>query len=122
MPVSVATICADPNVFPHDPGHGWGWQKEVEKRDAFSPKEYGSSWGNQVSAPGDSRHETLPKVTNLLYPSFRRELKFPDFLRDLATTYLLRHWKNLKPDSLRKKVIFHCTQAWPKYSLGDQEC
>jgi hypothetical protein len=38
-------------------------------------------------------------------------------------TCLLRHWKNLDSESLRKKIlIVYCIQAWPKYPLGDQEC
>jgi hypothetical protein len=45
------------------------------------------------------------------------------FPRHLPLTCLLRHWENLNPESLRKKIlIFYCIQAWPKYPLGDQEC
>jgi hypothetical protein len=36
--------------------------------------------------------------------------------------YLLKHWKNFDPENLWKKVlIFYCSQAWPKYPLGDQQ-
>jgi hypothetical protein len=36
--------------------------------------------------------------------------------------YLLKHWKDLDPESLQKEIlIFCCTQAWPQYPLGDQE-
>jgi hypothetical protein len=35
---------------------------------------------------------------------------------------LLKHWKDLDPESLQKKQLkFYCTQAWPQYPLGDEE-
>jgi hypothetical protein len=35
---------------------------------------------------------------------------------------LLKHWKNLDPESLQQKQLkFYCTQAWPKYPLGDEK-
>jgi hypothetical protein len=58
---------------------------------------------NLVSGPGEVwAHKTL-KVTSLPYPYFKWELKFPEFS---SLSYLLRHWKNLNPESLRKKILF----------------
>jgi hypothetical protein len=35
---------------------------------------------------------------------------------------LLKHWKDLDPESLQQKQLkFYCTQAWPQYLLGDEE-
>jgi hypothetical protein len=59
------------------------------EKDAFSSKEYDSQWGNLVSGPG------------VAYA-----------LETFTLTCLLRHWKNLNPESLRKKIlIFYCTQV-----------
>jgi hypothetical protein len=35
---------------------------------------------------------------------------------------LLKHWKNLDPESLQQKQLkFYCTQALPQYPLGNEE-
>jgi hypothetical protein len=34
---------------------------------------------------------------------------------------LLKHWKDLDPDNLKKTLTFLCTEAQSKYPLGDQE-
>jgi hypothetical protein len=34
---------------------------------------------------------------------------------------LLKHWKDLDPDNLKKTLTFLCSEVWPKYPLGDQK-
>jgi hypothetical protein len=37
-------------------------------------------------------------------------------------TWLLKHWGDLYTQSLKKKtLVFYCIEAWPKYSMTDNE-
>jgi uncharacterized protein YbdZ (MbtH family) len=62
-------------------------------------------------------------VTNLpLFPFFRWEIKPQGSRKDPPLACLLKHWKDLDPESLQQKQLkFYCTQAWPQYPLGDEE-
>jgi hypothetical protein len=57
-----------------------------------------------------------------LFPFFRWEIKPQGSRKDPPLACLLKHWKDLDPESLQQKQLkFYCTQAWPQYPLGDEE-
>lgn len=68
--------------------------------------------GRRINVLGISGSLVLHMMDSL-YPFSRRKLNILEFSSDSPPpTCLLRHWKNLDPESLRKKIpVFYCNQA-----------
>jgi hypothetical protein len=62
-------------------------------------------------------------MTNFpLLPFFRWGIKTQGSRKDPPLVWLLKHGKDLDPESLQQnQLMFYCTQAWPKSPLGDDE-
>jgi hypothetical protein len=73
---------------------------------------------HNMGTPGKRESSKWP----IPYPSFWMEVHASRVPEGSSLAYLLKHWRNLDPENLWKKIpIFCCTQAWPQHSLGDQE-